>query len=71
MFQGRGAPSRIRTYILRFRRPLLFQLSFGGVLVEPMGFEPITACLQGKCSPELSYGPLMVVVLGYDPSRER
>ena len=29
------------------------------ILVEVIGFEPITSCVQDKCSPELSYTPIL------------
>ena len=37
------------------------------VFVEgPVGFEPTTPCLKGRCSNQLSYGPLKnIVILSY------
>ena len=37
------------THDLRFKRPLLFQLSYNS-LVLPMGLEPMTYGLKDRCS---------------------
>ena len=29
-------------------------------MVDLVGFEPTTPCLQGRCSPRLSYKPILV-----------
>ena len=32
-------------------------ISFRGLMVEMMGFEPMTPCLQGRCSPNWATPP--------------
>lgn len=58
----RRTPGRSRTCARRRRRPALCPLSYGGALrcVDPVGFEPTRACLQGRCSPGLSYEPSLL-----------
>ena len=46
--------------MLRFFHPALHPLS-NVVLVEMMGFEPMTPCLQGRCSPNWATPPLVCV----------
>ena len=31
-------------------------------MVELKGFEPLTPCVQGKCSSQLSYSPIYIVI---------
>ena len=51
-----GARSNLLSYkpifpgVIRFLHPALHSL-LNVVLVEMMGFEPMTPCLQGRCSP--------------------
>lgn len=52
----RGAASRDRTCDARLFRPALYHLSYSGV-VEVVGFEPTTPCLQGRRSANWSYTP--------------
>ncbi len=37
--------------------PKVVRGSNNGVLVEAMGLEPTTSCLQSRCSSQLSYAP--------------
>ena len=46
-----GAPSRIRTDHLMLTKQLLYLMSYRGILVESIGLEPITYCVQGSRSP--------------------
>jgi hypothetical protein len=63
-----GAPSEstpgwIRTSDLRIRSPLLYPLSYRGMLaggvadIGMAGFEPTTPASQTRCSTKLSYIP--------------
>ena len=36
-------------------------------MVEPTGFEPVTPCLQGRCSPSWSYDPISGAVVRAAP----
>ena len=59
-----GARSNLLSYkpifpgVIRFLHPALHSLS-NVVLVEMMGFEPMTPCLQGRCSPNWATPPLV------------
>ena len=39
--------------------PLLYQLSYGPIFVENIGLEPITFCLQSKCSTNCANSPYL------------
>ena len=39
-------------------------------MVDPAGFEPATPCLQGRCSPSWSYGPIFGAVVRAAPLQE-
>ncbi len=51
-----GGPGQTRTGDKRFRKPLLYPLSYGTMLALPRGFEPLTSDLEGRHSVLLSYG---------------
>ena len=36
-----------------------------GYLEGPVGLEPTTPCLKGRCSNRLSYGPIMIARTNY------
>ena len=41
----------------RSKSGLILRAPTGSILVEMTGFEPATFCVQGRCSPKLSYIP--------------
>ena len=50
----------VSLYFIRFSMSICFELFW--VLVEMMGFEPMTPCLQGRCSPSWATPPFVVWV---------
>ena len=46
-----GADSRDRTCDKAVNSRLLYQLSYVGKEVETTGLEPVTPCVQSRCSP--------------------
>ena len=46
-----------------FKTPCIYW----GVLARPLGFEPKTLCLEGRCSIQLSYGRNQITSMRYVP----
>ncbi len=49
-----GAPERIRTSDLRFRKPLLYPLSYGGAPIHP----PMPLCVRAGTSGQTRMAPM-------------
>ena len=43
----------------------------GDLFVSPIGFEPMTASLEGRCSIQLSYEPVTLKLSGWQDSNLR
>ena len=46
--------------VVATKRALLVSVTYALTLVELRGFEPLTPCLQGRCSSQLSYTPVVI-----------
>ena len=74
---GYGASGRNRTNDTGIFSPLLYQLSYRGILQPPVrtvgylatrrGLEPLTSAVTGRRSNQLNYRAIMVGTIGLEP----
>ncbi len=60
-----------RSHIKKKNPNTLIYNALGLTLVSPIGFEPMTASLEGRCSIQLSYEPVTLNLSGWQDSNLR